>query len=111
MMSLHGILAELGLARPVLQQEDPLHEGEWTTEPRFDPEDGACYELLFSRIPPRAGEPPVIKRVRADGPSAADWFDLETQQPLDRKLYAYAVKAYRRLDSEHENPSGRRTMH
>jgi|GEM_PF-1850163 len=111
MMSLNGILAELGLARPLPRQGDDAPAGDWITEQRFVPEDGACYELLFSRIPPRAGEPPVTKRVRADGPSAADWFDLEAQQPLDRKLYAYAVKAYRRLDGGHDRADDSRTMH
>ncbi len=99
MMSLHGILAELGLART----PDPLQtalapDSQWVTGGRFEPEEGACYELAFLRIPPRADEALVIKRVRADGPSAVDWFDLDARRPLARELYAYAVKAWRRLD-------------
>jgi hypothetical protein len=102
MVSLHGILAELGLepsARPA-QHPDPALDGQWTTEPRFDPIEGASYELAFTRIPVRDNARPVIKRVRIDGPSAEDWFDLEAQRPLDRALYAYTVKAYRRLDAD-----------
>lgn len=97
MMSLNGILAELGLAHPT-GQPDPTMDREWTTEPRFHPEEGQCYELAFARIPQREGEPLVVKKVRADGPSAADWFDLDAQGPLDRRLYAYTVKAWRPLE-------------
>lgn len=101
MMSLQGILNELGLGRaPEQRQGAHAPHPQWMSGGRFEPEEGACYELAFSRIPPREGEGLVVKRVRADGPSAADWFDLDTRQPLERELYAYAVKAWRRLDDD-----------
>lgn len=95
MTRLQGILAALGSAR---LHGELAHDGDWTTHPRFEPEAGRSYELVFSRIPPCSDEPAVIKRVRIDGPTADDWFDLDEQRPLERALYAYAVKAWRLLD-------------
>lgn len=95
MTPMHGILADLGSAQ---LHGELAHHGDWITHPRFEPETGRSYELVFSRIPPCSDEPAVIKRVRIDGPTADDWFDLDQQRPLERALYAYAVKAWRPLD-------------
>lgn len=97
MTTLRTILAELGLKKAV-PHFGSASTGGWVSRPRFDPVEGACYELAFTPIPMREDSEPVIKRVRIDGPSAEDWFDLDTRRPLDRSLYAFAVKAYRRLD-------------
>mgnify|MGYP005758284231 CR=1 FL=1 len=101
MAILRGILAGIGLDQQQGLQERHHHaeEDKWITHPRFEPVEGERYLLAFSRIPPQ-GEAPVIKRVRVDGPTIEDWIDLDEQRPLDRALYAYAVKAWQPLEDE-----------
>ncbi|HVL77358.1 MAG TPA: hypothetical protein VM406_15195 [Noviherbaspirillum sp.] len=100
MANLRGILAGFGLERSGMHAgSDDHHDDNWITRPRFEPVEGGHYLLAFSRIPAQ-GEPPVIKRIRVDGPTVEDWIDLDEQRPLDRALYAYAVKAWRPLKED-----------
>jgi hypothetical protein len=100
MALLHGILAELGIEKPAPLGDDALVAPDWIKDRKFDPVEGTTYELAFTRIPASAEQGHVLKRVRIDGPTVEDWFDLERQAPLERELYAYAIKAFRRIDAE-----------
>lgn len=100
MATLHGILSGLGIETPMQSTPDPAHDANWVTDGHFDPVEGGSYALAFARIPHKADEPRVIRRVRIDGPTIEEWFDLDRRMPLERALYAYAVKAYRPLDDD-----------
>ena len=108
MTTSRGILAKLGLENPPMPA-GLAPDAHWTTEPRFSPVEGTCYELAFTHIPMREQMRPVIKRVRVEGPTIEDWVDLDTERPIERRLYAYAIKAYRRIDVgpayEHDDAS------
>jgi hypothetical protein len=97
MASLHGILAELGIENPLMHPErEPAHAHAWVVDEEFIPLIGNSYELAFGRIAFGGEDKPLIKRVRIDGPG--EWFDLDTQAPVDRVLLAQPVKAFRLLE-------------
>lgn len=100
MTTLHSILAELGIENPVMHSEHDTgtpHVNQWVVGEKFSPETGKSYEIAFGRVPFNGQETQVVRRIRADSPSPQDWIDLETHRPMDRGLYAYTVKAYRRI--------------
>ncbi len=96
MVSLHGILAELGIENPAMHPErEPHHASQWVVDENFTPIEGRSYELAFGRIPFGGEHQHVIRRVRIDGPTPDHWFDLDVDKPLDRSLRVYPVKAFR----------------
>ncbi len=99
MATLHGILAELGIADPDMHPErEAQGMARWSVGEDFRPEQGGSYEVAYGRIPFRGEERQVIKRIRIDGPTADSWFDLEENHPLDRALHSAPVKAFRPLE-------------
>lgn len=98
MGTLHGILAELGIEPPLMHPErEAWAKPEWIVDRPFVPVQGESYELAYGNIPAGAGQRPVIKRIRADGPAPANWFDLDEGMPLDPGLHAYPVRGFRRI--------------
>jgi hypothetical protein len=98
MATLHGILAELGIESPDLHPERALpHTPEWTGDKEFMPVEGRSYEVVFGEPHFNGQDKYVLKKVRIDGPTPGDWFDLEAAKPLDRDLQACTVKAYRAI--------------
>jgi hypothetical protein len=96
MATLHGILAELGIENPDMHPEREIHPAsQWVVEQDFTPITGKSYELAYGHIPFGSESQKVIKRVRIDGPTPADWFDLDAQKPLDPGLHGYPVQAFR----------------
>jgi hypothetical protein len=96
--TLHGILAELGIARPEAHPEREPHASDWTVNEKFSPVQGKTYELAFGKIHYAGEEKHVIKRVRITGPTRNDWIDLDAAKPLDKALQAHEVKAFRPLE-------------
>lgn len=112
MALLQSILAELGLEKPATLDRSTLEEQpHWVTGHKFVPVEGASYELAFARIPANEEDDYLIKRVRIDGPTVEDWFDLDLQRPLERALYAYAVKAFHLIDSPYPPAKGKQDTH
>lgn len=100
MATLHGILAELGIENPFMHPEREIpHEADWTTGANFSPEEGKSYEVVLAQAQPGEQYKHVLKRIRADGPTPGDWFDLDDQEMLDRELQASTVNAFRPLTS------------
>ena len=98
MATLHGILAELGIEPPAMHPErDASHHTDWITDEEFAPIEGKAYELAFGKILHAGEERPLIKRVRIDGPTRDNWFDLDAGRPLDSDLHAFNVRAFRKL--------------
>jgi hypothetical protein len=101
---MHGILAELGIEAPFMHPERQMHgaqehgQSQWVVDQAFAPAVGRSYEIAYGAIPYGGQTRTVIKRIRVDGPSADDWIDLDTGQPLDRELQDYAVRGFRPLD-------------
>lgn len=108
MANLHGILAELGLANPEMHPErDATHvnENDWVVDLPFTPEPGSCYELAYGLVPLHGRDVHARVRIRADGSSSAEWFDLDEGRPLAPELQARTVRAYRRLPDSSVTPS------
>ena len=98
MGTLHGILAELGIEPPLMhpERESSAKPG-WIIDQPFVPVQGLSYELAYGNIS-TGSKQPVIKKIRADGPAPADWFDLDEGMPLDPGLHACPIKGFRQID-------------
>lgn len=98
MASLHGILAELGIENPVMHPErEASHVSDWVLDLQFHPQTGHSYELAFGKVLFNGEHQPVVRRVRIDGPTPDQWFDLDEQAPLDRELQLSPVRAFREI--------------
>ena len=98
MDTLHGILAELGIAPPTLHPEREVHpEQHWIVDEPFEPVPGEAYELAYGKVLVDGGERHIIKRVRIDSVAPAAWLDLDTGALLDPELQALPVRGYRIL--------------
>jgi hypothetical protein len=98
MATLHGILAELGIEQPAMHPErEASRQTSWITDEEFTPVEGKAYELAFGKIRHAGEERALIKRVRIDGPTRGQWFDLDEGRPLDSDLHAFNVRAFREL--------------
>lgn len=101
MSALHGILAELGIEAPHMHAGNAQETAsQWVTDQPFAPVEGRSYELAYDALPGGGADgvhPPLLKRVRIDGPSAGDWYDLEAGAPLAPELRQHAVRGFREL--------------
>jgi hypothetical protein len=98
MATLHGILAELGIEPPAMHPERATaRQSGWIVDEEFVPVEGKTYELAFGKIRHAGEEKHVIKRVRIDGPTRAQWFDLDEGRALDSDLHSFNIKAFRQL--------------
>jgi len=110
MANLHGLLAELGLANPEMHPErDPeqytAHETEWVVDRAFTPEPGSSYELAYGLVSLHGRDVHARVRIRADGASPSQWFDLDEGRPLEPELQARPVRAYRPISDSSAAPS------
>lgn len=96
MTRLGSILGEPGMDNPPIPPEPDIGPG-WIVQQEFRPEQGKSYELAFGRILCGGEYRQVLKRVRIDGPTPNDWFDLDEDAPLDLELHDFPVKAFRLL--------------
>jgi hypothetical protein len=97
MSILGGILAELGIEKPLTHLKTSNRELSWHVGEKFIPVEGVCYEVVFGNEHSEAEDSYAVKRVKINGHEFGHWFDLDEEQPLDRKLRGYEVKAFRRL--------------
>jgi hypothetical protein len=98
MTTLHSLLAELGIEQPAMHSAPDAHSrSHWITDEEFAPVEGKSYELAFGRILHAGEERPVTRRVRIDGPTRNQWFDLDAGHALDSDLQAFNVRAFREL--------------
>jgi hypothetical protein len=98
MSTLNGLLAELGLSTPEMHPErEAPHETEWIVDQPFVPEPGQCYEIAYGKVSFQGRDIHVRKRIRADGSTPSQWFDLDAGQPLDPELQTHPVRAFRPL--------------
>lgn len=95
MSTLHGILAELGIAPPETHPEREPHGSQWTVNEPFTPTPGLSYEIAYGKILFNGEEKHVIRRVRVTSRAPDTWIDLDAAKPLDKALQAYQVKAFR----------------
>lgn len=99
MTTLQGIPAERGSEPPALHPERTISDDmNWTAGQPFIPETGKSYELAYGKILYDNEERAVTKRVRADGPTPYDWFDLDESMPLDPALHPFEIKGFRLID-------------
>lgn len=95
MTNLHGLLAELGLANPEMHPErEASPDSDWIVDQSFMPEPGQCYEVAYGKLA-LAGGDYVRARIRADGSSPSQWFDLDQGRMIDPALQLQPVRAYR----------------
>src|SRR6478609_7251785 len=101
MATLHGILAELGIENPAMHPEREMEhetshasadEGDWITDEKFMPVFGKSYQLIFAKLNFDGQQRHVLKRIRADGPTPDQWFDLNAGEPLEKDLREGVVK-------------------
>jgi hypothetical protein len=97
MSILGGILAELGIEKPLTHWKSNHRESKWHVGEKFIPVEGECYELVFGNEHSEAEDSYAVKRVKINGQEFGRWFDLDEEQPLDRKLRGYEVRAFRQL--------------
>jgi len=98
MATLHGILAELGIESPAMHPErTATGPSGWIIDEEFVPLEGKSYELAFGKIRYAGEDKHVIKRVRIDGPTRAQWIDLDEGRVLDSDLHSFNIKAFRQL--------------
>lgn len=98
MPGLHTLLSRLGFPKPIPHPERGTPgASDWVVDEAFHPEPGQSYELAFGRIPFAGEYRQVLKRVRIDGPTRNDWFDLDERAALDLELHDFPVIAYRVL--------------
>lgn len=97
MATLHGILAELGIEKPAMHPEREIPgASRWILDQLFIPIQGKSYEITYGKVAIDDGAPRhVIKKIRIDGPTASDWFDLGENKPLDKRLQALTVRGFR----------------
>jgi len=94
---LHGILAELGIAPPLLhpEREVRVDAQHWIVEEPFRPISGESYELAYGKSLDDSGdEHYIVKHVRIDD---ATWLDLDTGATLASEFQELPVLAYRVL--------------
>ena len=96
MTNLHGFFAELGIEAPRLHPERE-HADEWSDETPFVPQRGETYDIAYGRLTLDGKMEPVVRRVRIDGKSPNQWYDLDGEHVLDPALQALPVQAYRRV--------------
>lgn len=98
MTNLHGLLAELGLAAPEMHPErEASLESDWIVDQPFVPEQGQCYEIAYGMLMLHGSETYARVRIRVDGSSPSQWFDLDQGQNIDQELQLRPVRAYRRI--------------
>lgn len=69
----------------------------WITGQSFSPAIGECYEITYGAIPYRGKQAHVFAKVRIDGATPDQWYDLDEDKLLDPVLAPHVVLAYRRI--------------
>lgn len=65
----------------------------------FNPLVGKCYDLRFGKIRLNGQDVYCSARIRVNGLLPTQWEDIDTGQPLDQRLNAHRVQAYREITS------------
>ena len=99
MSILNGLLAELGLADPEMHSErEVAHDTGWIVDRPFNPELGQCYEVAFGKVLLQGREVAGRARIRIDGYTPSQWYDLDHDNTLAPELQSYPVRAFRPID-------------
>lgn len=69
----------------------------FTRDHAFVPEVGSCYEIHFGQITVDNETGFASANIRVVGNDSSSWIDMKSNQPLDPKLCAFSVQAYKRI--------------
>jgi hypothetical protein len=100
MATLNDLLRGLGVeSTPLVPTGQEPVDQPWTTGKAFVPVIGAVYEVDFGIINYQGRQVNATARLRIDGASPADWFDLDDGKPLSEELRGWSVKRFRTAET------------